>query len=147
MWFKDRSSSCEAAPGGKMFYAYNKPQGSRTRQVTLPLLVSGASSNNGFTQAEHVLIFFISANDTDLSFAVVNDAPGNKDGGTLRLALDSPALANKGVNIVQQDDPQDIESLEACRTADNDCYAYDSEEGKGSFYWKWLGCCTDGAGT
>lgn len=60
----------------------------------------------------------------------------------MRYFIDSPDLANQGVDILLKDDHRGTSN--SCASATSDCYAWDPSTGEGSFAHKWARCCTDG---
>ena len=81
--------------------------------------------------------------DLRVSFVLVHDKAGDGSGGRIRLVIDSPDLAGKGVTVLQEDDPVGLSSS-TCAAATNDCFYWDEATGAGDFFWYWDQCCTDG---
>lgn len=73
----------------------------------------------------NLLYFFIDETD-ELHFVLTNDKPlsAARDGGTMRLRLDSPDLIEQGVYISLRDDP---EGTSGCATSNSDCHEYHDE--------------------
>ncbi len=115
-------ASCKSVPGGSLFYGYDAPK--------------VYSSNTGFEQKEAALLYFVVDAMNQTYFVLVHDQPGNSDGGSVRLKLHSPDLANKGVNVLLRDDPKPF--ADSCDNANKDCYAYDDTKGQGNFLWFWV---------
>ncbi|EDQ89459.1 uncharacterized protein MONBRDRAFT_25119 [Monosiga brevicollis MX1] len=112
------NSGCQEVTGGSLFYAYNWP--------------NGASANTGFEEPEKALFYFVQREDSNVSFVLVHDTPGNADGGGVTLELLAPDLAGRELDWEVRDDY-------------NEVYEYDSTTGLGRIVQNWAVCCTDGA--
>ena len=53
--------------------------------------------------------------------------------------IGNPQPTNWGVNLAF-----DCFKMPSCLSANNDCYAWDTTTGQGTFAWSWSSCCTDG---
>ena len=111
------------------------------------------SANTGFEVSHAAVFYFIISNTSKVQFVQVNDQPYDWSPGSMGIVIDSPNLANRGVDIDFYDDAEGLyweanRNSTACLADDSvsDCFSWDDDAGYFSGRWAWGGCCTDGWG-
>ncbi|KAK3254197.1 hypothetical protein CYMTET_36583 [Cymbomonas tetramitiformis] len=143
--------ACEPMLGAQGFYAHNFP--------------NHDSANVGISEKETIVFYFIEDSIGQTYLVETIDQPMNTDGGEVWQTIDvTPASVTTNMRFVTQDDPckgehcptyapgngrrciaeEDEEGWIEGQNITNDCYEFDPEAGKGSNYWTFWGCCSDG---
>lgn len=102
-------------------------------------------SHTGLHAADTMVVYFVEDAAGRTSFLIHNDAAPNADGGSARISLEAPAVANQGVLVQRYDDvgarnfsrPGDWYGT--CANVIQDCHSWDTTVGMGHFSWRWVG--------
>ena len=124
-------TECRETSGADLFYGYNCPY--------------VWSANTGYYAAETVTIYLIVDASGAEYLVLTLDEPESYPGGHFAFDLTSTGLADLDppVGIITMDDTPEQTRAEANGQL-GQYGQWDPSRARGSFYWNWLDCCTDG---
>jgi subtilisin-like proprotein convertase family protein len=93
-------------------------------------------SNVGMEYRDTVTVALIRDADNRVFFFLsVDDVPHSSGIHTLYVSVTSTGVAGKGTSVLLRNDRGT--TVKSCVDATNDCYAWDTQTGAGTFMWRW----------